>query len=70
MTQLIKISLKGLSCENCVKTVNNALENVDGVINADTILADAIVNVEYDDRKVGYEDIRKAVEDSGYGVVE
>jgi len=63
-----KIKINGMSCEHCVKRVKNAMEGIEGVNNVqiDLSAGEALFDAT-DDVKDG--DIKYAVEDAGYDVV-
>jgi Cu+-exporting ATPase len=71
MAELKKADLKisGITCANCVKTIENSLSHLDGVSEATVNLGTEIGTVEYDSAKIEVIDLEKAVIDAGYGVV-
>jgi Cu+-exporting ATPase len=71
MAELKKADLKisGITCANCVKTIENSLSHLDGVSEATVNLGTEIGTVEYDSAKIEVSDLEKAVIDAGYGVV-
>ncbi len=62
------ISIEGMSCGHCVKHVENALGEIDGItdINVSLEAKEAVVSM---DREIPDEDIKAAIEDWGYEVV-
>ncbi|MEE4255395.1 MAG: heavy-metal-associated domain-containing protein [Bacteroidales bacterium] len=62
------IEVTGMHCDGCVKTVTNALQGLDGVQNAKVTLEDEQARVEFDPNKLGSDDLKHAIEESGYGV--
>lgn len=62
------IQVEGMSCEHCKSAVSGALNNLDGVSQADVNLEAGTVEVNYDDAKVDYAAMTEAIEDQGYDV--
>ncbi|MHC1721451.1 MAG: heavy-metal-associated domain-containing protein [Clostridiaceae bacterium] len=63
-----KIKINGMSCEHCIKRVKNAMEEIEGVSNVQIDLSSGVALFDAtDDVKDG--DIKYAVEDAGYDVV-
>jgi copper chaperone len=56
-----------MSCNHCVKSVEEAVKNVGAKGQVD--LAAGTVAVEYDEQQVNVEQIKAAIEDQGYDVV-
>ena len=63
--QRLALNVEGMSCNHCVAAVKKALENVDGVKEADVNLEDKKAEVKLD-KEVSEEVLVKAVEDAGY----
>jgi Cu+-exporting ATPase len=63
------LDITGMTCANCSATVGDALESLDGVVEANANFATDEGSVEYDPDKVTLEEIYKAIEDAGYGAV-
>ncbi len=61
------IHVEGMGCQNCVKHVKEALENLDGVTGAEVSLEKntAVVNLSKD---VADEKIKSAIDEAGYDV--
>ncbi len=62
------LNIEGMHCASCVSAVEKSLKNVEGVDEASVNLATETASVSYDESKVGDEELRKAVEDAGYGI--
>lgn len=60
----------GMGCEACVKRVNQAVGALDGVQQVLVDLNTETLAVEYDESKIGFETLRNAVEEAGYGIEE
>ncbi len=64
-----EIKVQGMTCEHCVRTVKNAISSIEGVSKVEVSLSDGRVKI-WMDREVPIEDIKKAVEEWGYKVVD
>jgi copper chaperone CopZ len=63
----IELAILGMNCEGCVKSVREALCEVDGVIDATVDLEEALAEVTLDeDADVPVETLIEAVRDAGY----
>lgn len=62
------IQVEGMSCEHCKSAVSGALNNLEGVSQADVNLEAGTVEVNYDDAKVDDATMAEAIEDQGYDV--
>lgn len=65
----LELKIQGMTCEHCVRTVKNALESVEGVSKVEVYLDTGIAKVELD-RDVPLADLKRAVEEWGYKVVD
>lgn len=63
-----KILVEGMSCMHCVKHVTDALNEVNGVSNVNVSLDTKTATIEAND-SVKNQDIKAAIEDVGYEVV-
>ncbi|WP_336783797.1 copper ion binding protein [Paenibacillus illinoisensis] len=63
----VTLNVTGMSCNHCVKSVEEAVKNVGAKGQVD--LAAGTVAVEYDEQQVKVEQIKAAIEDQGYDVV-
>ncbi len=62
--------IDGMTCMHCVGTVNRALGSLEGVKSFDTKLDKKYSEVEYDETKLSEADIKSAIEEWGYKVVD
>jgi len=69
MTNLV-LNVEGMSCNHCVEAVTKALKAVDGVDSVNVSLADKKVAVSYEAAAVTPAQLKEAIEDQGYDVVE
>lgn len=61
------LRVEGMSCNHCVKSVENAVRNAGGAATVD--LAGKTVAVEFDQAKTSLSTIKQAIEDQGYDIV-
>ena len=68
-TARIDLPITGMTCANCVGNVERALKRVEGVVSAEVNLASERATVEYLPSVTSLKDLRRAVEDAGYGAI-
>ncbi|HEM5465591.1 copper-translocating P-type ATPase [Streptococcus suis] len=62
--------IQGMTCASCALTVEKAVGKLAGVEEASVNLATEKLSVSYDEKLLGLEDIRQAVEKAGYQLVD
>jgi Cu+-exporting ATPase len=67
---IVTISVGGMSCATCANTIEEALLSLDGVQAASVNLASDKVTITYDPQVVRVPDLKRAIRDSGYEVIE
>jgi copper ion binding protein len=60
------LKVAGMTCQHCVRTVQETLESQDGVVRADVDLQGGRATVEYDAALVTPHDLAAAVLEEGY----
>jgi copper chaperone CopZ len=60
-----ELEIKGMTCQNCVKHVKNALENVEGVESVEVTLEPGLAKVQHTPQ-VATADLVDAVDEEGY----
>ncbi|MFW6046171.1 MAG: heavy metal translocating P-type ATPase, partial [Natronomonas sp.] len=65
----VHLDITGMTCANCSATVGDALQSLDGVVEANANFATDEGSVEYDPDEVSLEEIYEAIENAGYGAV-
>ena len=63
------IRIGGMTCASCAQTIEKALKNAEGVVEANVNLATEKAVVVYDPQTIDYEAIRTVIEASGYQVL-
>ncbi len=66
----ITLPIAGMSCVNCAKSIEKALNNKEGVYSATVNFATEKLTVEYNPEQIGLAGIKKTVQDVGYQVIE
>lgn len=66
----VMLQVTGMTCINCVKTIEKALNNKEGIYNATANFAVESVTVEYNPEQISLATIKKIITNSGYRVVE
>ena len=64
------INIDGMKCMHCVAAVENTLEELSGVLFFEVDLEGGCATVEFDETKLGTEDILAAIEEQGFGADE
>jgi copper chaperone len=64
----VTLSVKGMSCGHCVKSVEGSVGELNGVQHVEVNLSEAKVTVEFDQNKVSLESIKEVIDDQGYEV--
>lgn len=65
----LTLTVKGMTCMGCVRSVKNVLEPIPGVSGVDITLGNGQVVISYDAAKSSSEQFRNAINDAGYEVV-
>lgn len=65
----ITLTVKGMTCMGCVKSVKNVLEPIPGVTGVDVTLENGQVAISFDSAKAGVDQFKTAIQDAGYEVV-
>ncbi len=66
----VTFKLSGLHCSSCGLSIDNALEEVDGVIESTTSYAKAESVVYFDKEKTDLKSLKKAIQKVGYQVLD
>ncbi|HZY64279.1 MAG TPA: heavy metal translocating P-type ATPase [Rubrobacteraceae bacterium] len=69
-TARAELDITGMSCASCVGRVEKALNSVPGVLDVSVNLASEKAGVEYLPGSIEARNLKRAVEDAGYGVVD
>ncbi len=66
--QDIVLSVPDVSCEHCVKTINGALGDLQGVETVSTDIPTKSVHLRYDASQLSMEQIEATLDDAGYTI--
>ena len=67
-TKQLTLPITGMTCANCVATVERNLKKLDGVNTAVVNLSSERATVDFDSSKLGLPDVIARVQRAGYGV--
>lgn len=65
----ILLTVKGMTCMGCVRSVKNVLEPIHGVAEVEITLDSGEVLISYDPDSAGVDQFKSAIIDAGYEVV-
>ncbi|MGX1265468.1 copper chaperone CopZ [Rossellomorea marisflavi] len=65
----ITLNVQGMSCNHCVNAIEKNVGGLDGVKKVNVSLADAKVEVDFDNAVVSLDEIKETIDDQGYDVV-
>jgi copper chaperone len=66
----ISLNVQGMSCINCVNSINRGLGEVEGIEKVDVNLEQKLVTVSFDENKTNIETVKEAILDLGYDIIE
>ena len=66
----LTLQVDGMTCQGCVTSVTRVLMDIPGVANADVVLQKKAATVNFDSTKTNRNELKQAIEDAGYDVVE
>ena len=66
----VTLQVDGMTCQGCVASVTRLLMAIPGVANADVVLQKKAATVNFDSTKTNRNELKQAIEDAGYDVVE
>jgi len=69
VTESVTIAVTDMSCANCSETIQEALKETPGVVDADANFATDEAQVTYNPAEAGLRDLYDAIEDAGYSPV-
>jgi Cu+-exporting ATPase len=65
----ITFKLSGLHCSSCAMSIDNALEEIPGVLETSTSFAKAETRVNFDPKITNQEELKRAIQGAGYQVI-
>ncbi len=67
--QTVNFDVKGMTCASCEQHVTHAVNELEGIVNVAASFDNANATVEFDNSKTTVEDIEKAINSTGYKVI-
>jgi copper ion binding protein len=67
--QTLNFDVKGMTCASCEEHVKHAVNELEGIVNVKASFENANAEVEFDNTKTSKEDIEKAINSTGYKVI-
>ncbi|MBR9833358.1 copper ion binding protein [Pustulibacterium marinum] len=67
--QTVNFDVKGMTCASCEEHVKHAVNELEGIVNVAASYEKANAEVEFDNTKTSKEDIEKAINSTGYKVI-
>lgn len=67
--QTVNFDVEGMTCSSCEQHVMHAVNELEGIVNVAASFEKANAKVEFDDSKITKEDIEKAINSTGYKVI-
>ena len=67
--QTLNFDVKGMTCASCEEHVMHAVNELEGIVNVAASYEKANAEVEFDNTKTSKEDIEKAINSTGYKVI-
>ncbi len=67
--QKVHFKVKGMTCAACEEHIDHTVNELDGIINASSSFENGTAEIEFDNTKTSKEEIEKAINSTGYTVV-
>ena len=64
----LNLKITGMHCTGCSTRLEKVLNNLDGVQNAKVSFEEGKAEIEYEENKIGFDEIKEAIEDADIGV--
>jgi Cu+-exporting ATPase len=64
----VTFKINGMHCTSCSMNIDGELEDADGVFSASTNYAQAKTKINFDEKKISKDQLRKIIEDLDYQV--
>lgn len=64
----LNLKITGMHCTGCSKRLEKVLNNLDGVQNAKVSFEEGKAEIEYEENKIGFDEIKEAIEDADFEV--
>tara|TARA_R110002051_G_scaffold157784_1_gene229349 strand:- start:70 stop:669 length:600 start_codon:yes stop_codon:yes gene_type:complete len=67
--QTINLQIKGMTCTSCEEHINHSVNQLNGIVNIKSSYENGNAEIEFDNSKTTIEEIEKAVNSTGYSVI-
>ncbi len=67
--QTTTIIIKGMTCVGCINSVKAVLKNLSGIARTEVTLEPAQAIIQYDSNNINIEQIKEAIVDAGFEVI-
>jgi copper chaperone len=64
----ISLQVPEVHCDHCKSSIEGAVSGLPGIRAVDVAIAEATVDVDYDEASTNLDDIKKTIEEQGYAV--
>ncbi len=67
--QTINLEINGMTCTSCEEHINHSVNQLSGIVNIKSSYENGTAEIEFDNSKTTIEEIEKAVNSTGYSVI-
>ena len=67
--QTVNLEIKGMTCASCEEHINHSVNQLNGILNVKSSYENENTEIEFDNSKTTIEEIKKAVNTTGYTVI-
>jgi copper chaperone CopZ len=67
--QTVNLKIKGMTCTSCEEHINHSVNQLNGILNVKSSYENKNTEIEFDNSKTTIEEIKKAVNTTGYTVI-
>ncbi len=67
--QTINLEINGMTCTSCEEHINHSVNQLSGIVNIKSSYKNGTTKIEFDNSKTTIEEIEKAVNSTGYSVI-
>jgi copper chaperone CopZ len=67
--QTVNLEIKGMTCASCEEHINHSVNQLNGILNVKSSYENENAEIEFDNSKTTIEEIKKAVNTTGYTVI-
>jgi copper chaperone CopZ len=67
-TETVDLSIEGMKCDGCARSIQAALSHTEGVLNASVSLPGKSAHVEFSPQKISVDQLAAVVQKAGYKI--